>query len=156
MYPWMIIDMKTFKEYLTEKVTSAGLILTDGKVLLAGRATGLGKYDLPKGRIDPGETALQAVVRETFEETNLKVTPKDLTDLGMFKYSSSKNLHLFLMKTDKLPDVKKMKCTSYFTDHNGTKTLEIDKHKYIKIEDLNKYMQDNLVKAIEKALKERL
>ena len=31
-----------------------------------------GKYDLPKGRIDEGETALQAAYRECFEESGLE------------------------------------------------------------------------------------
>lgn len=31
-----------------------------------------GKYDLPKGRIDEGETTLQAALRECYEESGLK------------------------------------------------------------------------------------
>ena len=30
-----------------------------------------GTYDIPKGRIDPGENAWQAAVREAFEEASL-------------------------------------------------------------------------------------
>ena len=50
-------------------------IVQDGKVLLIDKLTGIGKGKVngPGGKIDPGETAEQAVIRECQEE--LHITP---------------------------------------------------------------------------------
>lgn len=37
----------------------------------------LNKWDLPKGKIDKGETPLQTAVREIFEECNVHIYPDD-------------------------------------------------------------------------------
>jgi 8-oxo-dGTP pyrophosphatase MutT (NUDIX family) len=38
-------------------------------------------WGLPGGKVDPGETQLEAAVRETFEEVGLKIIPEHLTPL---------------------------------------------------------------------------
>lgn len=56
---------------------SAGAIVhdDDGRVLLVRRANdpGAGRWSIPAGRLDPGETAAQAAAREVREETGLEV-----------------------------------------------------------------------------------
>ncbi|QPM91825.1 NUDIX domain-containing protein [Pseudooceanicola algae] len=37
-----------------------------------------GRYDLPGGGCEPGESALDCVLRETFEELSLRVRPTDI------------------------------------------------------------------------------
>ena len=37
-------------------------------------------YDLPKGQVDKGESTWDAAVRETFEETGIKISQFDLLD----------------------------------------------------------------------------
>ena len=47
----------------------------EGRVLLLRRAAGedhAGEWDLPGGKLKPGETAEQAAIRETFEETGYR------------------------------------------------------------------------------------
>lgn len=54
---------------------AAGLILWDGSRLLLRKPTGhFGGYfwTFPKGRIDPGESAEEAALRETLEETGYR------------------------------------------------------------------------------------
>lgn len=55
----------------------AGAIVRDqaGRLLLVrrGREPGRGLWSLPGGRVEPGETAADAVVREVREETGLEV-----------------------------------------------------------------------------------
>lgn len=48
-------------------------VFREGKVLLAqrARAPGLGLYSLPGGRIEPGETMREGVLRELMEEVGL-------------------------------------------------------------------------------------
>lgn len=50
---------------------AAGCIVSDaqGNCLLIVRNN---RYDLPKGRVEEGETLLQAAIRETFEETGIR------------------------------------------------------------------------------------
>ena len=62
-------------EYLKGQFTiieaGGGVVEKEGKVLLIFR---LGKWDLPKGKLDKGESAPAGSVREVEEECNVKVT----------------------------------------------------------------------------------
>jgi 8-oxo-dGTP pyrophosphatase MutT (NUDIX family) len=46
----------------------------DGRILLQRRAED-GRWNLPAGAVDPGESPAKAVVREVLEETGLRVRP---------------------------------------------------------------------------------
>jgi ADP-ribose pyrophosphatase YjhB (NUDIX family) len=58
----------------------AATIFHEGKVLLAvrGKPPNLGKWGIPGGAVELGETVEQAVAREVLEETNIVVKPKRL------------------------------------------------------------------------------
>lgn len=56
-----------------EQVSAGGLVVEDGKVLLISTQNGR-RWQLPKGRLEPGETAAQAAVREVREETGVTGT----------------------------------------------------------------------------------
>ena len=64
-------------------------IIKDGRILLIEKKRGLGagKINGPGGKIDSGETALEAAVRETQEE--LMVTPHAPRKLGELRFSMS-------------------------------------------------------------------
>lgn len=69
----------------------AALIHDDmGRVLLQRRSDD-GTWSLPAGAVDPGESPAQAVVREVWEETGLRVVPEKLA--GVF--SGAGFLHLY-------------------------------------------------------------
>lgn len=54
----------------TKIIAGGGLVLNDaGKLLMIFRR---GKWDLPKGKLDEGETIEQCAVREVMEETGLQ------------------------------------------------------------------------------------
>jgi 8-oxo-dGTP diphosphatase len=56
------------------------VLLTDenGKILIIKRSTdsktNAGKWELPGGKVDQGESFDQALIREVYEETNLKIS----------------------------------------------------------------------------------
>jgi len=66
-------------------VVAAALIDADGQVLLqqrpAGRQHG-GLWEFPGGKIDPGEGAVDALVRELREELAIQVAPHDCMPLS--------------------------------------------------------------------------
>jgi 8-oxo-dGTP diphosphatase len=60
------------------RVACAGAVVRDdGRLLLVRRGTEpqKGRWSVPGGRVEPGETAVEAVVREVAEETGLRVVP---------------------------------------------------------------------------------
>ena len=63
-------------------IPCVGAIITDraGRLLLIrrGHAPEAGRWSLPGGRVEPGETDQQAVVREVREETGLSVVCGEL------------------------------------------------------------------------------
>lgn len=64
-----------------------GLILNEDKVLLTkkGRGAYTGKYDLPGGKIEFGETQIEALMREIDEETGLKCESIELMDAVSYR-----------------------------------------------------------------------
>lgn len=60
-----------------EVVPAAGVIIIsdDGQILLVrrGHQPQMGRWTVPGGRLEPGETHEQAAAREAFEETGLRV-----------------------------------------------------------------------------------
>jgi 8-oxo-dGTP diphosphatase len=55
------------------------LLIRDGKVLAVSRKYDHTKFGLPGGKVDPGETDIQAALRELKEETGIDVSPRHVT-----------------------------------------------------------------------------
>lgn len=113
--------------FFNPKRLSCGVvILNPGRELLLCHVTGQNHWDLPKGGIDPGETPIQAALRETREEAGLHLAPGQLVDLGRFTYTNKKNLHLFATLMPRF-DLKLLRCESRYLDrHAGRQLPEMD------------------------------
>jgi 8-oxo-dGTP diphosphatase len=57
------------------EVAVGAVVVEDGRLLMIrrGRPPGLGRWSVPGGRVEFGETLAEAVVREVLEETGLEV-----------------------------------------------------------------------------------
>jgi ADP-ribose pyrophosphatase YjhB (NUDIX family) len=72
------------REYPLSPLVGVGaVIVQEGRVLLVqrGREPMRGRWTIPGGLIEIGESLLEAVVRETREETGLEVEPLELVEL---------------------------------------------------------------------------
>jgi phosphatase NudJ len=68
-------------------VTVAAVIERDGRFLLVEEETADGlRLNNPAGHLDPGESPLQGVVRETLEETACAFTPRCLVGVYMSRF----------------------------------------------------------------------
>jgi 8-oxo-dGTP pyrophosphatase MutT (NUDIX family) len=110
------------------KQVSAGFVINTPEGWLVCHSTGNKFWDLPKGRVEEGETHLQAAIRETMEETGLDVSPYTFAaiDLGQAFYNRDKDLHLYYLNMIVPVQVHKLKCTS-FVDTGKYKYPEVDK-----------------------------
>lgn len=62
-------------------LTSAGLLIIQNNKILLVHPTDTpvyGSYSIPKGKLESGETCLEAAIRETKEETGIKIKESDI------------------------------------------------------------------------------
>jgi len=130
------------------KTISAGVIVTDGDRLLLCHVTGGRHWDLPKGKIDPGEDDITAAVRELYEETSLRVFPDELMPLGIHKYKKDKDLSLWLWKMKVLPDPAGLDCLSTFESGKGIHKKEMDGFALVKWEKIDKYVVPDMFRVL--------
>ena len=102
-------------------------------------------YDFPKGCKEESEEDIDAACRELYEETNIRLTnedKKDLIDLGTYKHNKEKNIHIYLLKVEKFPDISLLKCNSFFERH-GKEYPEVNGWKVIKKDERTKTNKSN-------------
>lgn len=75
-------------------VANLVFLTRDDEVLLIHKKTGLGKGKIngPGGKLEPGETALEAALREVEEE--LCIVPRDLVEMGVLHFDFVDGLKL--------------------------------------------------------------
>jgi 8-oxo-dGTP diphosphatase len=82
---------------------AAGIIIQNRKLLFE-RSVGKPAFIAPGGRMEPGETPKQALVRELKEEVSIDVDEKDLEHLGLFTAEAANHpgqqvhMHVFTVK----------------------------------------------------------
>jgi 8-oxo-dGTP pyrophosphatase MutT (NUDIX family) len=94
---------KTFKSLYTVMHAAGGVVINENHQLLMIFRNG--KWDLPKGKIEAGEEADAAAIREVYEECGigmLKLSKQIVTTFHTYPYKESKVLkktYWFLMST---------------------------------------------------------
>ena len=69
------------REYIGHPMVGVGgIVLNDGKVLLVrrGKQPGYGKWSIPGGMVELGETLTEAIKREVLEECGIEIELKDV------------------------------------------------------------------------------
>lgn len=106
-----------------------------------------GKYGIPAGRLDPGETETDALLREFNQETNLRAKPEDLTALP-FTYSAE------IKRKGEAPRLFSLKvwfCNNYSGE---IKEMEENIPEWVSVSSLNKYdLLPNMEKVVNDAVK---
>ena len=109
-----------------KRLSCGVVILNPDRELLLCHVTGQNHWDLPKGGIDTGETPLQAALRETREECGWRLDDGALYDLGRFRYTTKKDLHLFATVQPRI-ELKDLHCESHYLDRfSGRQLPEMD------------------------------
>lgn len=108
------------------RLTTCGVLVTDGTHLLMGHATLSPRWDIPKGIADPNEPFRDAAIRELHEETGLRAELDALIDYGLHRYRPGKDLALFMLRMTIMPDPAVLHCESYFV-RNGHRFREFDR-----------------------------
>lgn len=140
------------------KQLSCGIIILNREHKILGclptgnKADRPNQFDIPKGKIEEGETPKEAAIRECFEETGLDLGKETLYELGVFPYLKSKNLHLFCCIDYDIMDLTNLKCSTYFTTKNGVDLPEIKGYELIGFSDIDQKFFYNLAPILKKVL----
>lgn len=130
---------------------SCGVIIYQNNKLLMCRVTGQGFWDLPKGCKENGELAIDAAIRELYEETSIIINSDVLKDLGEIDYNSHKRLHLFIYTGSEVFDTSSLSCLSTFVDKKtGQERLEVDKFEFVDFEEALKRCASSMNSVLKK------
>jgi ADP-ribose pyrophosphatase YjhB (NUDIX family) len=92
--------MSANDEIWKPNVTVAAVVERDGKFLLVEEETARGVvYNQPAGHLEPGESLIAGVVRETLEETAHHFVPRALLGLYHYRYGPANITYLRLAFT---------------------------------------------------------
>ena len=120
---WAVLGLLPLR---SSRLSCGTVVLLESRELLLCHVTGQSQWDLPKGGIHAGETPIDAALRETHEETGLRLGADALLDLGRHAYTSRKDLHLFACLSDRI-DPRELHCPSRFVDRmTGRSRPEMD------------------------------
>lgn len=129
-----------FNQHFKSIAAAGGLVYnTEGQLLLIKR---LGKWDLPKGKIDAGETIEEAAIREVEEEcgiNQLQIIRKITTSYHSYKLHGHRFIkvtHWFEMKSlfngKLIPQAEESITEAVWTSVEDIKPMELDTYTSIR------------------------
>lgn len=132
------------------RVLSCGLLVKSPAGWFLAHATRTPRWDLPKGRIEPGETPLEAAMRETLEETGMDLGHLEdkLVDHGRHDYIPKKDLHLFSVEVDEAFDLAGCGCSTYIERDNG-RYPETDRWEWVPVHQVRERLGKGMLKYLE-------
>lgn len=108
---------------------AGAVVVHDGRVLLVRNIYGVtkGRYLLPAGRIKLDEIPDEAAVRETFEETNLRVEIEGLIGLRLWVLDDGEHNYFFMFRAKLLSPISDLRSNlSEIDDARFFTTKEMD------------------------------
>ena len=139
-----------------EHASGIFILRKDGKLLICHPTNhAVDFYSIPKGKIELGETKIEAAIRETFEETNINLFETNdfyITQLESVGYrSGKKTLHSFLYKEKLIStfdwDNIEIKCNSNVPIERGG-FPEMDGYKWVEISEAKPLLHETQVIAL--------
>jgi 8-oxo-dGTP pyrophosphatase MutT (NUDIX family) len=162
-YPRMSYSLSSFRQTLpldcwytqhmndqTSKVLSCGLLVQSPDGWFLAHATRTPRWDLPKGRIEPDETPLEAALREALEETGLDLAHLSdrIEDRGRHGYIPKKDLHLFFVEVPEAFDLSTCHCTTHVENENGSYP-ETDRWEWVPLCEVRNRLGKGMIKYME-------
>src|SRR5437868_1746126 len=97
---------------------AGAVVVHDGRVLLVRNIYGetKGRYLLPAGRVNVGELPDQTAVRETFEETNLRVEIEGLIGIRVWVMDDGEHNYFFMFKAKLLSSLSELQANTSEVD----------------------------------------
>jgi 8-oxo-dGTP diphosphatase len=105
----------------------AAVVIEHGRVLLTQRAEGThlgGLWEFPGGKLEPGESPEEALVRECREECGIEIAVADILDVTFHRYPETDVLLLFY------------RCSIVSGE---VRDLQVNTHAWVKPEDLDRF-----------------
>lgn len=144
------------------KTIAAGIFIIkkDGNLLVCHPTNHKADFwSIPKGKVEEGETMLEAAIRETYEETNLDLTDShdfDIYELNPVNYGHRKKIihpFLFLESVKSTIDWKttEIKCNSNVPIERGG-FPEMDDYKWVSLDDARSILHETQVACIDRIL----
>jgi len=101
------------------KKTTVGIIICDNQKLLGCKPYNSKYIDIPKGKMEKGETYEDTLFREVQEETGLFLRPyiNSIRFVGKFNRVEKSDVVLYLLRIKKFPRnfLKQLHCSSFFS-----------------------------------------
>ncbi len=96
------LDRFRWEGWTPEERATLLFVVTGGRILLIRKHRGLGKGKVngPGGRLEPGETPLEAAIRETEEEVRIRPTGVRLGGELRFQFVDGYSIHVHVFRAD--------------------------------------------------------